>query len=541
MITTFPDFSSAMRSAMARAMTALAFGVALTSATVAQAPPTPSVVDTKLAVREVVGGLIAPTTMAFVGANEFLVLEKASGKVLHVTNGAVDATSIDLAVNNASERGLLGIALDPQFASNHYVYLYWTCTAAPPPADNPYFPTVTECPDQPMPGPDATDILAVPLLGNRVDRFVYSSATKSLTWDMNLVKIRSFQHDGAPVPAGQGDAAQPARGNHNGGVITFGSDGKLYIIIGDNGRRGQMQNLPSGPTPTGGGTPVADDQFGGPQPDRAHLTGVILRLNRDGSAPTDNPFYSTGSSIGGEVGANLRKVYAYGIRNSFGMAVDPQSGNLWEQENGDDSFDELNLVEKGMNSGWIQTMGPVSRVAQFKAIETDTAFFGLQQLRWSPVNIANTPAEALSRMFMLPGAKFSDPEFSWKYAVAPAAIGFMSGRGIGSQYNGDLFVGMSVPVPDGGVLMRFDLTGNRSRIAVDGAALADRVDDNLTKRTFNESASLIFGRNFGVVTDIETGPNGNLYVVSLTHGKVYEIYDVQENSPASSHSNRSLR
>lgn len=487
---------------------------------------TPTVVDSKLAVREVVGGLVTPTTMAFLGEDELLVLEKQTGRVLHVDGGTVDATALDLAVNNASERGLLGIALDPQFASNGFVYLYWTCTATPPPADNPYVPTAVECADQPLLGADETNILAVPLLGNRVDRFVYSAATKSLTWDRNLVKIRAFQHDGAPAPAGQGDAAQPARGNHDGGIITFGTDGKLYIIVGDNGRRGQMQNLVDGPTAPG----VADDQFGGPAPDRAHLTGVILRLNGDGSTPTDNPFYSTGAAMGGETGASIAKVYAYGIRNSFGMAVDPKSGNLWEQENGDDSYDELNLVVPGMNSGWIQTMGPLSRVTDFKAIETHPDFFGLQQLRWSPVNIANTPADALARMFMLPGAQFSDPEFSWKYAVAPAAIGFQNGRGIGSQYDGDLFVGMSVPVPDGGVIQRFNLTGNRSKIAVDSPALEDRVDDNAAKRTFAESADNIFGRNFGVVTDIETGPNGNLYFVSLTHGKIYEIYSTKTNN-----------
>jgi glucose/arabinose dehydrogenase len=86
-------------------------------------------------------------------------------------------------------------------------------------------------------------------------------------------------------------------------VITFGPDDKLYIFIGDVGRRGQLQNLPVGPF--GPGQP--DDQFGGPEPDDAHLTGVILRLNNDGTAPTDNPFFAVGAAMGGEVGANLQK------------------------------------------------------------------------------------------------------------------------------------------------------------------------------------------------------------------------------------------
>src|SRR5439155_6846210 len=153
-------------------------------------------------------------------------------------------------------------------------------------------------------------------------------------------------------------------------------------------------------------------------------------LNDDGSTPTDNPFKAAGAAIGGEVGANVQKVYAYGIRNSFGMAFDPISGALWEQENGDDSFDELNRVEPGMNGGWVQIMGPVSRIAQFKSIEVSRAPGTLQQLRWPPSNIADTPEQALSRLFMLPGASYSDPEFSWKFSVAPAGIGFMVGSGL---------------------------------------------------------------------------------------------------------------
>lgn len=66
------------------------------------------------------------------------------------------------------------------------------------------------------------------------------------------------------------------------------------------------------------------------QPDDAHLTGVVLRLNPDGSSPTDNPFFSTGAAIGGEVGENIQKLFAYGIRNSFGLVFDEISGRLWE-------------------------------------------------------------------------------------------------------------------------------------------------------------------------------------------------------------------
>jgi glucose/arabinose dehydrogenase len=96
------------------------------------------------------------------------------------------------------------------------------------------------------------------------------------------------------------------------------------VVTGDTGRRGQTQNLTDGPFGPG----LPDDQFGGPAPDDAHLTGAILRLEDDGSAPADNPFHAVGASVGGQVGATLQKLYAYGIRNSFGMAFDPVSGDL---------------------------------------------------------------------------------------------------------------------------------------------------------------------------------------------------------------------
>jgi len=465
----------------------------------AQAGDPPTVVDPNLAVRTVVSGLNSPTSMAFLGPDDILVLEKATGKVQRVVNGVIQGAILDLAVNSASERGLLGIALHPDFPTNSRVYLYWTESST---------------------GVDSAALADVPLLGNRVDRFVWNGST--LTFDKNLIRLRAFQ----------ADAGQPLRGNHDGGVLRFGPDHKLYIFMGDNGRRGQLQNLPCGPTATCPGQTVADDQFGGPEPDNAHLTGVILRLNDDGTTPTDNPFFAVGAARGGEVGANIQKIFAYGLRNSFGMAFDPKSGHLWLEQNGDDSFTELGRVEPGMNGGWVQIMGPVSRIAEYKATETSAgadpciggAYFGLQQIRWPPTLIADTPEEALSRLFMLPGARYKDPEFSWKFEVAPAAVGFVDGRGLGPQYEGDLFMGAARTFLEGGHLFRFQLTGNRLKIGVDDPRLEDRVADNLCKFDITESESLLFGRNFGIGTDIQTGPNGDLFVVSLSNGAIYEIF-----------------
>jgi len=451
----------------------------------------PSMTDPNLSVKTVVNGLSQPTSMAFIGNNDFLIFEKNTGKVQRVTNGVIQSTpALDLAVNSASERGGLGIALHPNFAFNGYVYLYWTESST---------------------GVDSTNIAEVPTLGNRVDRYIWNGST--LTFDRNLIHLRSYQ----------ADANQQLRGNHNGGVLRFGPDGKLYILMGDNGRRGLLQNLPCGPTATCPGTVVADDQFGGPEPDNNHLTGFILRLNDDGGTPGDNPFANVVSVLPSESLANVRRLYAYGVRNGFGLGFDPYSGNLWDQENGDDAFDEMNRVTAGSNNGWIQMMGPNSRVAQYKQIETTYGAGDLQQLRWPPTNIANTPAAALAALYMLPGAHYNDPEFSWKYAIPASPLGFVNGRGLGPQYEGDMFVGAARTFLVGGFLFRFRFTPDRLHFAFTDSRLNDLVADNDDKFDIKESESLLIGRDFGITTDVETGPNGDLFIVSNSNGAVYEI------------------
>jgi glucose/arabinose dehydrogenase len=497
----------------------LASSMALSSRSSHAQAPGPSLVSPDLRIRVAAEGLVTPITIAFLGPDDFLVLEKDTGRVRRVTGGVVGSTVLDLAVNAASERGLLGIALHPDFPANPGVYLYWTCRAAV--SSDPFRPAERECADPPALGADTTDLLAVPLLGNRVDRFRWDGAT--LTFERNLVKLLAFQNDAAPTPGGQDDSTQPPRGNHDGGVIAFGPDRKIYVMVGDLGRRGMLQNLPSGPRPA-----RPDDQFGGPEPDAAHLAGVVLRLNEDGSAPSDNPFFALGNAMGGDMGESLRKIYCYGIRNSFGMAFDPRSGALWDQENGEDAFDEINRLEAGMNSGWIQLMGPAARVNEYRTIETTSLHHedtpNLQQLRWGPERIAESPRDASARLLVLPGSHYADPEFSWKHVLAPAAIGFLDGRTLGADLDGDLFVGMSVPEPLGGPIFRFKLTADRRRIAPTDSRLEDRVADNPTFHDMAESESLLFGQDFGVVTDIETAPGGTLYVVSLSAGAVYEIH-----------------
>jgi glucose/arabinose dehydrogenase len=463
--------------------------------------------DPNLVVTTVINtGLSQPIGIVFLSANDYFVLEKASGQVKRVIGGVLQPTPVlDLAVNSNSERGLLSLVLHPSFPAVPYVYVRWTESSS---------------------GVDSNASLDVPLLGNRVDRFVWNGGT--LTQETNIIRLRSLQTDNIAVPGHAGtNNANPA-GNQNGGVMRFGPDGKLYLFMGDQGRRGWMQNLPNGPFLT---APLVDDTFGGPAPDNAHLSGVILRLNADGTAPADNPFFAAGAAIGGEVGANIQKIYSYGHRNGFGMAFDPVSGFLWATENADAAYSELNRVVPGMNGGWIQLAGPLSRMSNWKTIETTQFNSSLQQVRYPPTRAAYTSTLALSRMFMLPGATYVDPELSWKYEIGPSGAAFVQGNALGAVYNGTLWFGSARSFQqvgaNGGSLYRIKLTADR--LHVDTSAdprLADRVADNLfraQKFDGTESETLKIGQGFGVTPSIEQGPDGSLYVVSITDGAIYRI------------------
>jgi glucose/arabinose dehydrogenase len=461
------------------------------------------VLDPNLQVTTVLNsGITQPIGIVFLSQNDFLVLEKASGQVKRVINNVIQATPVlDLAVNSNSERGLLSLVLHPNFPATPWMYVRWTESST---------------------GADSGVNLAVPLLGNRVDRFIWNGST--LTLDRNIIRLRALQTDNIEVLGHPGTANANPAGNHNGGVMRFGPDGKLYIYMGDQGRRGWMQNLANGPFET---VPFVDDTFGGPAPDNAHLSGVILRLNDDGSSPSDNPFFAVGGAMGGEVGANIQKIFAYGFRNSFGMAFDPNSGLLWETENGDDSFSELNLVEPGMNGGWIQMAGPQHRFFDFRDIEVNEFGRALQQNRFPPTRLAHSPGNARNQLFMLPGATFVEPELSWKYETAPAGTTFVQGTALGAQHDGTLWIGagrsFSQVGGTGGSLFRIELSRNRRKVDVSDPKLADRVADNLTKFEPTESESLLIGTGFGTTPSIEQGPDGNLYVVSITDGAIYKI------------------
>jgi glucose/arabinose dehydrogenase len=489
-------------------MAAAACGTALSALSLPSLADVPAMLDPNLQVTTLVGsGLNQPIGIVFLGSvNDYLVLERASGQIKRVIGGVLQAGAVlDLPVNSNSERGLLSMALHPNFPGTPYAYVRWTESST---------------------GADSAVVSEVSLLGNRLDRFLWNGV--AFVPDRNLVRLRARQNDNVAVPGHPGSSNPGENGNHNGGVVRFGPDGKLYLFMGDQGRRGWLQNLPNGPFLT---PPQVDDTFGGPAPDDAHLTGVILRLNEDGTTPVDNPFFAAGAAIGGEVGANIQKVYSYGHRNGFGMAFDPLSGALWETENADDAYAELNRIVPGMNGGWIQFAGPASRVADWKFIEATQFGSALQQVRYPPTRAAYGGAAAVSRLFMLPGAVYKDPELSWRYEIGPSGAAFVLGSALGTEYDGSLWIGSARSFDqvggNGGSLYRVRLTADRLNVDVSAdPRLADRVADNLfrtQKFDGTESETLRIGTGFGTTPDIEQGPDGNLYVVSITENAIYRI------------------
>ena len=379
-----------------------------------------SVVDDDLRVRTYVSGFSSPTGVADVGNGDLLVIQKNDGRVRLVRDRQIEKTVLNLPVSTSSERGLLGIALHPNFARNGFVYLYYTRAASD--------------------GGEAQR--------HRIDRFRWTG--EDLRFDKIIKKL----------------PAQPGP-NHDGGKITFGPDGKLYAVIGDLNRTGRTQNV--------------EDS------DSLDRTGVILRLNAGGKSPKDNPFYRRQNI--GTPNAPLNDIFAYGVRNSFGLAFDPVTDVLWDTENGPSEFDEINRVRPGFNSGWRDIMGPAERSGGTDGLVS----FGDR-------------------------ARYADPKFSWKNPVAPTDLEFLANDSLGGQYENDLFVGDV----NTGSLYRFDLTKRRKALRLSGD-LSDRVADN-DGSLLSEQDDILFGSNFGGISDLLATPDG-LFVVSITNDAIYQITD----------------
>ncbi|RYG62439.1 glucose sorbosone dehydrogenase, partial [bacterium] len=225
----------------------------------------------------VAGNLLKPTTMAFAPDGRLFILEQ-EGKVRIVKNGQLlEQPFLTLTVSYTGERGLVGITFDPDFASNGYVYLYYTATT--------------------------------PNVHNRISRFKAQGDVANPSDETILLDIDQLDSS-----------------IHNGGSMRFGPDGKLYVAVGENSVAPNAQTL-------------------------TNLKGKILRLNKDGSVPTDNPFYNQTTGIN-------RAIYALGFRNPFSFDIQPGTGRIFANDVGNSTWEEIDDVKAGRNYGWPTTEGP---------------------------------------------------------------------------------------------------------------------------------------------------------------------------------------
>jgi aldose sugar dehydrogenase len=255
--------------------------------------------------------------------------------------------------------------------------------------------------------------------------------------------------------------------SHNGGQMVVGPDNFIYIITGNG------ENVST--AASNSENPNVDGRAG------------ILALNHDGRAAFDNGILGKQEP--------LNKYYAYGIRNGFGLDFDPISDKLWDTENGPWYGDEINLVESGFNSGYNKIMGFWKRIAPDEIeLLKDT----------SDIDFVDFNGKG----------KYSAPELAWNETVALTAIKFLNSNKYGNEYQNDVFVGSVLP---NGNLYHFDLNSDRTKLALSGP-LKDKIVDNS-----EESKDILFGQNFGIISDIAVGPDGYLYILSLTKGKIYRI------------------
>jgi aldose sugar dehydrogenase len=390
--------------------------------------------NTQLKVELVSKGLKAPTSMAFLGPNDVLVLEK-KGNVQRIINGKISLQPL-LHVNVATqvERGLLGIAIAKHTHGPTYVFLYYTESSG---------------------GGSTTGAQA---LGNRLYRY-------ELVNDNQLTNPKLLL-DLPAIPANP----LSAETDHNGGKVIIGPDGNVYTVIGDVGsHRGQMQNV-----------------VNGPPPDR---TGGVLRVTQNGQVTPNSPL---GTS------EPLNTYYAYGIRNSFGMDFDPVTGNLWDTENGPSFGDEINLVNPGFNSGWVQVQGI------WKAGASPGPVIGADN---------NNPPKNL--VTFAGAGKYRSPALTWNQPVAPTALKFLNSTSLGKQYENDMFVGDIL----NGNLYHFKLNQHRDGLVLTGSVATG----NNVVNTPQENQQFVFAHGFGGITDLQVGPDGYLYVLSYTDGAIYRI------------------
>ena len=230
----------------------------------------------------IASGLSDPTAMAFAPDGRLFVCKQGGQLRVIENNQLLPTPFVSLTVNASGERGLLGVAFDPNFAVNQYVYVYYTATS--------------------------------PSIHNRVSRFTANGNVAVAGSEFVLLDLPTLSAT-----------------NHNGGAMHFGIDGKLYIAVGDNAVGSNSQTL-------------------------ANPLGKMLRVNTDGTIPTNNPFYTQTTGLN-------RAIWALGLRNPFTFSFQPTSGRMFINDVGQNTWEEINEGAAGANYGWPTTEGATTNPA----------------------------------------------------------------------------------------------------------------------------------------------------------------------------------
>jgi glucose/arabinose dehydrogenase len=404
----------------------------------------PTINDPTLKIDIIFKGLNFPTSMTFLGLNDILVLEKNDGTVQRIVNGNVASDPlINIAVANKGERGMLGIVTaNNSTRHTQYVFLYYTQSGGG------------------IDGDDAT--AGVQPSGNRLYR--YELINNKLLNPKLLLSL--------PV--------SPKTPNHNGGKMIIAPDQNIYLVVGDADKyyNQYFDHLPLA---------TEAQNIHNKSPDGP---GGILELSQDGK-PVRNSIFNNNKYP-------LNLYYAYGIRNSFGLALDPITRMLWDTENGPDYGDEINLVQPGFNSGW----GKVQGIWYNNGSSQGPPIENLPDLYNILVNLEGK-------------GKYRTPEFIWNETVAPTGITFLNSSKLGKQYKNDMFVGDF----KNGNLYHFKLNFARTGLSLHGV-----LEDRLASSP-RELQDQILGKGFGAITDVKVAPDGNLYIVSnqAGTGTIYRI------------------
>jgi aldose sugar dehydrogenase len=422
-------------------------------------PVGPTILDSNLTVQQIFEGLRYPTSIEFLGPTDILVTEKDAGTVRRIINGIeLKQPLLNVSVATSSHRGMLAMAIAPHLSSatadlnpdsnhnynnhnynstttNAYVFLYYTQA-------------------QTNTGDDIAQ--GKKPLGNRLYRYQLNNNDNKLVNPKLLLDL----------PASPGAIG-------NGGKIVVGPDNIIYLTIGNvgiNGHNTQAQNIQNGSEPDG--------------------TSGILRVNQDGKPIVPD-------ILGNKFPLSL--YYSYGIWNSFGLAFDPMTGNLWDTQIGLPYGDEINLVNPGFNSGYNKIDGVWLRGY---GIDQSTEKHRIAPAH--PTDLANFAGKG----------KYHLPQFTWFTKVVPTGLAFLNSDSIGNIYRNDMFVG---DVKNGNIY-HFKLNAYRTGLLLPPGPIADGIAN--TNDSINQ---ILFGIGFGAITDIKVNPyDGYMYILTF-NGAIYKI------------------